>query len=126
MNVSATTSWILLGGWLAAAAPAYAALPQSACRVCKIPLSEGMERRDVEEKVAAALGKENHYAPYGDKLKGGLVSYVDGKWILRVTYSQGSPAPWVINAAGVGEHMKPVDSTVLKYELVKAIRPARD
>jgi hypothetical protein len=122
MNLFSVTSSIAFGAWLAAASPAYAAAPQSACRVCKISLSAGMERRDVEQKVAAALGTENHYAPYGDKLKGGLVSYADGKWILRVTYSQGSPAPWVINGAGVGEHMKPVDSTVLKYELVKALR----
>jgi hypothetical protein len=112
---------IVLGALLSGASPAHAAAPKSACRVCEIALSVGMIRSDVEKKVAAALGTESQYSAYND-LDGGLVSYADGKWVLRVTYSRGTPAPWVINAQGVGEHWPPQESTVLKYELVKSRR----
>ncbi len=105
---------MLLGALLAAATAT-----QADCRVCQIPLSVGMERLDVEKRVAQALGKESRYTPYNDNLQGGVVAYADGRWILRVTYGPGAVAPWVVNAKGVAEHYAPVDSKVLKYELIQ-------
>jgi hypothetical protein len=106
---------IVLGALLAAATAT-----QADCRVCKIPMSVGMERSEVEKKVAQALGKESRYTPYNDNLQGGVVAYADGRWILRVSYGPGAVAPWVVNANGVAEHYAPVESKVIKYELIQA------
>lgn len=100
-------------------AQAQAAAAKNACRICEVP-SVGMERADVEEKVAAITGKESDFSPYRSDLKGGVVVYRDGAWTMRVTYQSGSPAPWVINAQGVGEHLQGIPEKVLKFEFAKA------
>jgi hypothetical protein len=98
------------------AAPA--AARDSACRLCALKISAGMARAEVEAKVAAALGQQDQYSPYVNNLRGGLVVYKDGAARLRVPYLPGSPAPTVINAQGVGEHMQPIDETVGTVELI--------
>lgn len=110
---------LALAGLSLAAVIVHAAPVKRACHICKIALQAGMTRSDVEQKVAASLGQESHYSPYANNLAGGVVAYRDGNWILRVTYQQGSPAPRVINAAGVGEHMLPIDEKVLSFTLIK-------
>lgn len=99
--------------------PACAATRDSGCRLCSVQISAGMARAEVEAKVAAALGKTDQYSPYVNNLQGGLVVYRDGPASLQVTYLPGSPAPRVINAQGVGEHMQPIDEAVASVKLVR-------
>ena len=101
---------------------AYGASSKSSCRVCKLPVKVGMARSEVETMVATALGKQSDYSPYVNNLVGGTVSYADGGWALVVTYLQGTPAPWVINAQGVGEHYPPQEEKVEQFKVRKLSR----
>ena len=78
--------------------PSLAAPGKQTSAVCKIALAVGMERNEVEEKVAAALGAEKHYSPYANDLKGGDVVYKGVGCSLLVTYAGGYPAYWLTNA----------------------------
>lgn len=82
-----------------------------------IPLSIGMERSKVEKLVANALGSTSNYSPYGDNLMGGVVEYAEDSCVLEVIYKPGTPAPWVINSEGVGEHLPPIEETVISFRL---------
>jgi ferredoxin len=89
-----------------------------ACKICQIKLQPGMVRDDVEEKIAVLLGRENTYDPYGNN-QGGLVEYRDGAWLLRVTYTDKSPAPWVPapDCSGL-THLPPRDEKLIKHEIL--------
>lgn len=72
----------------------------------------GMERSKVENMVASALNTENKYSPYGNSLKGGIVKYADGHFILEIKYKAGAPAPLFINKQGNTQGLPPIDETI--------------
>lgn len=74
-----------------------------------------MDREVVETQIAAALGKDSTYSPYGNNLRGGTVEYTDGELVLEVVYKPGATAPWVVGSSGVAEHRPPVDETVISF-----------
>jgi hypothetical protein len=84
-----------------------------------LDIKVGMNRDDVERKVAVLLNTQKTYSPYGNNLSGGVVQYRDGQWILEIRYQAGSPAPWIKNADGTAEHNPPVDETVIEYKIEK-------
>lgn len=60
-----------------------------------------MNRQEVEDKVSAIYFPKKPYSPHGNNLKGGVVQYSDGNWILEVLYKSGAPAPLVKNPDGL-------------------------
>lgn len=76
----------------------------------------GTSRAAVESAVASALGRKSDYSPYGNNLNGGTVEYVDGEWILEVTYKPGAPAPRIAVQGG-SQDLPPVDETVERFQL---------
>ena len=94
------------------------AAKKSACRICGLELSKGMERKAVERKVAEAKATESQYSSYGNNLQGGVVDYQDHGWILRVTYASGTPAYWYAPPGGPNEHRPPTDETVLETQVI--------
>ena len=93
-------------------------LEQNACMVCRLELRVGTNRAEVEQMVAALLKTKMAYSPYGNNLRGGIVEYEDGDWLLRVSYKAGAPAPWVAGSNGA-QHMAPIDETVLSYAVAR-------
>ena len=89
------------------------------CRFRTMDLKIGMNREQVEEKVAAILGKQDTYSPYGNNLQGGTVQYRDGNCVLAVTYKAGAPAPWVDDGQGHVVHYPPIDETVFEYKIFR-------
>ena len=90
-----------------------------ASRFHSLDLKMGMKRADIEKQVDALLGQPRKYSPYGNSLRGGIVLYHDGGWILEVNYKAGVPAPWFENKDGKMEHYPPVDETLLEYKIKK-------
>ena len=78
-----------------------------------------MNRRLVEEKVAAMLGNESSYSPIANNLTGGTISYREKGWVLQVTYQAGAPAPSIRRQEGSVQDLQPTDETVLSYVLLK-------
>jgi len=89
------------------------------CRFKTLALTVGMKREKVEDQVAALLGQQRSYSPYGNNLTGGAVTYRDGNWTLEVVYKAGAPAPWIRLTDGSAQHYRPVDETVLDYNIRK-------
>ena len=85
-------------------------------RFDSLELRIGMSRKQVEDQVAVLLGTRKTYSPYGKNLKGGIVHYRDGDWVLEVVYKAGASAPWVRNEDGSMQHYPPVDETVMEYK----------
>ena len=94
-------------------------MPPETSRFTTLDLKIGMNREQVEEKVAVLLGTRNTYSTYGNNLRGGTVRYRDGDWILTVDYKAGAPAPWIIGNDGNAQHYPPVDESVLAFEIEK-------
>ncbi len=84
----------------------------------QIRLPVGLPRAQAETRIAAALGTESTYTPYGN-LSGGTVEYRDAESgaILEVTYAQGAPAPWEVLADGGVVHREPIDETVVSTRI---------
>lgn len=76
-----------------------------------------MSREEIEAMIAASLGMQSTYSPYGNNLQGGTVLYRDGKRVLKITYKAGTPTPWVLNKDGIAQHHPPMDETVLNHEI---------
>jgi hypothetical protein len=90
-----------------------------ACKLCSLHLEVGMNRRLVEEKVAAVLGNKSSYSPMANNLTGGTISYREKGWVLQVTYRAGASAPSIRGHAGTVQDLQPIDETVLGYVLLK-------
>ncbi len=86
-------------------------------RFSGLELKIGMNREQVEEKVAALLGKQKTYSPYGNNLRGGTVRYRDEDWVLEIVYKAGAPAPWIMTKDGKAQHYPPVDESVLEFKI---------
>jgi len=86
-------------------------------RFSGLDLKIGMKREQVEEKVAALLGKQKAYSLYGNNLRGGTVRYRHEDWVLEVIYQAGAPAPWILTKDGKAQHYPPVDETVLEFKI---------
>jgi hypothetical protein len=89
----------------------------AASRLHQVVLKVGMERQEVEDQVARLLSRTKQYSPYGNNLRGGIVEYRDGDWVLHVTYKAGAPAPWVKTSDGAMQHLPPMDETVAEYKM---------
>ena len=93
--------------------------PPQQSRFHDLDLKPGMNREDVEKQVSTLLGQPQNYSPYGNNLRGGIVQYPDGDWILEVKYKAGAPAPWVENPDGSMQHYPPMDETLIEYTIRK-------
>lgn len=86
-------------------------------RFHSLELKAGMNREEVENKIATILNEPKTYSPYMNNLQGGVVEYRDEDWVLEVKYKAGMPAPWVVKPDGTMEHYPPTDETVLECKI---------
>lgn len=84
----------------------------NASALARLDIKIRMERSKVEHMIASALNAKNEYSPYGNSLRGGIVKYADGPFILEIRYKAGAPAPLFINKQGNVEGLPPIDETV--------------
>ena len=108
--------------FLGCSAHQYTATPEKpkspeVSRLHQLDLKVGIERQKVEEQVAGLLSRPNQYSSYGNNLRGGVVLYSDGDWVLEVKYKAGAPAPWIETPDGTMQHLPPMDETVLEYTI---------
>jgi hypothetical protein len=99
----------------------------NACSVTESPLANlniqiGMERTKVENSIAQALKTKNEYSAYGNNLRGGIVKYTDGRFILEIKYKAGAPAPLFIDEQGDTQGLPPIDETVESTKFYKKRR----
>ena len=93
--------------------------PSELSRLHAIELEIGMQRQQVEDRVASLLSRPKQYSLYGNNLRGGVVQYRDGDWVLEVKYNAGAPAPWIETTDGAMQHLPPIDETIMEYKLEK-------
>lgn len=92
---------------------------QRNCEFDANKIAINMPRSKVEALVATWLKKTNNYNVYSKNLEAKKVRYQSKTCRLTITFAAGSPAPWVINKDGIGEHLEPIEQTVLDFKITK-------
>ncbi|MBA3037006.1 MAG: hypothetical protein FP814_11005 [Desulfobacterium sp.] len=87
--------------------------------LANLDIQIGMERTKAENIIAQALKTKNKYSAYGNNLRGGIVKYNDGRFILEIKYKAGAPGVLFVNDQGNTQGFPPVDETVESTKFYK-------
>lgn len=88
----------------------------------KLQLIKGMERVEVEKRIATLLGKPMSYSPYTHTPDGGMVRYPHAQWVLEVVYKAGDldPVPTATEVEA-NKRLLPIYETLLEYKIKKRV-----